>query len=193
MTNNIDYSNVDIPNDKSPENYHYTERRAEILQLIFNAGSPSRISQTGLAKRYGVTQGQISQDVDALGDFVDEALGQRAKLTTRAAFERVIDDLLEEDDWRAKKAAWDIVMDWSEWLADRGALDREPRRSELDVDMRSRHAEVAYQVVREGDDEPLPTTDEGGEERVDYEELGFTSGPAEIPVDAAEERGERDE
>lgn len=58
--------------------------------------------------------------------------------------------------------------------------------------MRSRHAEVSYQIVREGDDEPLPTTDEGEGSTVDYAELGFTSAPEEIDVEVPDQ-GEADE
>lgn len=68
------------------------------------------------------------------------------------------------------------------------------------VDVRSRHSEIAYTVVREGEDEPLPTVDAGvasetgAGETVDYEAIGFTSGPATVDVEAAGgERGERDE
>ena len=186
MTHNIDYATVDVPAEKSPADYQYTERRADILDVVLRAGSPNRMRQSDLADRYDVDQSTISRDMDAISDYVAEQLGNRAKLTTRAAFQRVVNDLLDEDDWKAKKAAFDVVMDWSEWLADRGELERAPRRSEvdMDVDMRSRRSEVSYQVVREGEDEPLPTTEtDDGEETVDYEALGFSSGPAEIDVE----------
>lgn len=186
MSHNIDYSAVEVPDDKPVEDYHYTERRAEILDLVFQAGSPSRMRQQDLADRYGVDQSTISRDLDAIGDHVSECLGTRAELTTKAAFERVLNDLLDEEDWKAKKAAFDVVMDWSEWLADRGELDRAPRRSEIDMDVRSRRSEVSYQIVREGEDDPLPTVEgdgDGEEETVDYEALGFSSGPAEIDVE----------
>lgn len=50
-------------------------------------------------------------------------------------------------------------MDWNAWLADIGDQNREPRRSEPDVDMRSYHAEVSYRVVCEDDEDPLSTID----------------------------------
>lgn len=187
MSHEIDYSAVEIPDDKPLENYHYTERRADILEIVIRAGSPSRMRQQDLADRYGVDQSTISRDMDAISDHVSEQLGNRAELTARAAFNRVLNDLLDEEDWRAKKAAFDCVMDWSEWLADRGELDRAPRRSEIDMDVRSRSSEVSYRVVREGEDDPLPETDDGS---TDYEALGFTSGPAEIDVEAASDSDE---
>lgn len=173
MTNSIDYSTIDIPSDESPAEYHYTVRRAEILKRILQAGSPAGINQTELADRYDVTQGQISQDVDTLGEHVAESLGSRATLETRAAFERIRRELYDAGEW---KQAWDVIMDWNDWLAKVGAQEHEPRRSELDVDMKSRHAEVAYQIVRGDDGEPesLPKTDSGD---VDYEAIGFSAGP----------------
>lgn len=187
MSHSIDYSTVEIPADKSAENYHYTERRAEILEMVLSAGSPARMRQEDLANRYGVDQSTISRDMDAIAEHVDEALGDRAKLATRAAFQRVLNDLLEEDDWRASKAAFDVMMDWNDWLADVGEQHREPRQAELDV--QSRNMDVAYEIVdaAEGD---LPTTDAGDP---DYEELGFTRSPAEIDVETTpDENGNGD-
>lgn len=188
MTDEIDYAAVSVPDDKSPEDYHYTVRRAAILEDVIRAGSPSRIRQQSLADRYGVSQSTISRDLDAVGDHVSEQIGNRAELTARAAFSRVLDDLLSvEDDWRASKAAFDVVMEWSEWLENRGELDRVPR--EVDMDVRSRRSEVSYQVIREGEDDPLPTTET---DEIDYEAIGFAEGPAELEVETDETDPDRD-
>lgn len=186
MANPVDYASVNVDEDKPPEEYHYTERRAEIFRFVEQSGSPARINQSQLAERYGVTQGQISQDMDALGEFVDEALGQRAKLTTRSMFKRVVDELLDADDWRATKAAWEVVAEWNEWLADIGAQHREPDKSELDVEMDVQTREVAYTVVRGGSVQDFPTDATGG---VDYSDLGFTEAPTPVDVAAADGLG----
>lgn len=52
------------------------------------------------------------------------------------------------------------------------------------VDVRSRHAGIAYTIVREGEDADLPTTDEGA---VDHAALGFTKAPVSIEVETPEE------
>jgi hypothetical protein len=190
VTQDIDYANISIPEDEPPEEYHYTARRAEILQRIEEVGSPAGVNQSELAERYDVDPSQISRDFDALGEYVAEALGSRDKLATRAMFHRVVRDLLEEDDWRATKAAWDVVSEWNDWLADLGEQHREPDKSEVDVEMDARTAEVSYTIVRgaEGDADPLPTSDEGD---VDYEDLGFTTAPASIEVDNPTEEANR--
>lgn len=181
MTDNLpDYTALEPPDGKPPEEFTTHERRADVLRQIVEAGSPFAINQSTLANRYGVHRSTISRDMDRLRESVDELLGRDAKLTTRALYEAVVGQLLAESDWKAKKAAWDVVMDWNEWLADLGEQHREPDRSEIDV--RSRNAEVSYTIVREGDVDPLPTAGDG--DHVDYDELGFTSAPTSIEVDS---------
>jgi len=191
MTDNLpDYSELEPPDEKPPAEFTTHERRADVLRAIIDAGSPFAINQTELAERYDVHRSTVSRDMDRLRESVDELLGRDAKLTTRALYEAVIGELLAESDWKAKKAAWDVVMDWNDWLADIGEQHREPDRSEVDV--RSRTAEVSYTIVRKGDDVELPTTeaDDGQDEQVDYEDLGFKSAPTEVPVDSSGDGGE---
>lgn len=113
-----DYDSLDVPT-KPPEDYHYTERRSEILQLIQQRGHPRAINQSQLAERYGVSQQQISKDLDRLGEYYTENLGERRDLVTEAVFHRSITGLLEEEEWR--KAA-QTLKDWNEWLRERKDL-----------------------------------------------------------------------
>lgn len=113
-----DYDSVDLP-AKPPTEYHYTERRAELLQIIRQKGHPRALNQTQLADRYGVTQQQISKDLDRLGKHVTETLGDRRDLVTESVFHRSIDGLLEQEEYR--KAA-QTVKDWNEWLDQRKDL-----------------------------------------------------------------------
>jgi len=85
------------------------------------------------------------------------------------------------------KQAWDVAMDWNEWVADLGEQHREPKKSALDMDVRSRSVDVAYEVVRDESGDPLPTTEDGD---IDHAALGFTSGPAEIDVETPEDEGD---
>lgn len=178
MTDNLpDYTAIEPPANTPPAEYTTHERRAAVLRAVIEAGSPFAINQAALAECFDVHRSTISRDMDRLRESIEIHLAQDAKLTTRALFESIVADLLDEDDWRAKKAAWDMVMDWNEWLADLGEQHREPRRSEMGVDVRSRNLDVAYTVVRAGEDEPLPTTREG---MPDYDAMGFSSGPTGI-------------
>lgn len=181
MTENLpDYSTIKPPEEKPKAEFGHHERRADLLRRAISAGSPYAINQSDLADDYDVDRSTVCRDMKRLRESVNEALGDDAKLTARAVFERTLLDLRQADDWRASKAAFDVVMDWQNWLAELGEQHREPDRSELDVDVRSRNVDVSYQVVREGDDEPLPTIEDGDD--VDHDALGFTSWPAEIDV-----------
>jgi hypothetical protein len=187
MTNNLpDYTSIEPPDETPITEYSTHERRAALLRRIKAAGSPFAITQSREAERFDVHRSTISRDMDRLRESVDEQLGQNAKLTTRVLFESVVTELLEADDWRAKKAAWGVVRDWNDWLADLGEQHREPRQSEVDVDVR--REELAYTVVREGDD-ALPTTDDGdgADDGVDYEALGFSSAPVAVDVEESSE------
>lgn len=182
MTEDLpNYAALEPPEDKPIEEYTHHERRAELLHRIREAGSPFAITQAREADRFGVHRSTISRDMTRLRQAIDTHLGDEAKLTTRILFESIIEELLDEEDWKATKAAWDIVMDWNDWLADVGVQHREPKQSSVDVEMQSRNLDVAYQVVHDGDSDSLPTTTTGD---VDYEELGFTSGPSSIDVDS---------
>lgn len=184
MTEDLpNYAALEPPEDKPIEEYTHHERRAALLRLIRESGSPYAITQSRQAERFGVHHSTISRDMDRLRESIDAHLGGDAKLTTRVLFESIIEELLTVDDWKATKATWDIVMDWNDWLAELGAQNREPRQSSVDVEMRSQTLDVAYHVVRDGEAESLPTTATGD---VDYDELGFTSAPTAPDVEAIE-------
>lgn len=107
-----DYESVEIPS-KPPTEYTWQQRRTELLQLIRQAGHPRALNQTELADRYGVTQQQISKDFDRLAEHTKNALGTRRALISDAVFNRSIEGLLEEGEYR--KAA-QTVKDWNEWV-----------------------------------------------------------------------------
>lgn len=114
-SNGPDYSAVAVPSQPGNE-YSYVERRAELLQLIRQAGHPSRLNQTELADRYEVSQQQISKDFDRLGEYLEENLGSRRYITTEAVIDRSIQGMLENEEYRQ---AARTVLDWNEWIDER--------------------------------------------------------------------------
>lgn len=112
--NAVDYSAVEIPADADPEDYHYTQRRAEILTIIRKRGHPGAVRQEQLAERYDVSPGQISQDMDRLADHVSEAVGDRKAraLLVDSVIQRSIRELQEAGDHRA---AVKSVLEYAEW------------------------------------------------------------------------------
>lgn len=114
-----DYAAVSIPS-KPPTEYDHVERRAELLQQVRDLGHPSMIHQGEAAERYGVSQQQISKDLDRIAEYVEANLGARHELTIDAVFQRSIQGLLEEGEYR--KAAR-TAKDYDEWVTDRTDLE----------------------------------------------------------------------
>jgi hypothetical protein len=120
-TSGPDYRAIDITSDSRSE-YSYVERRAELLQLVREAGHPRALNQTQLAERYGVSQQQISKDFDRLAEYVRDSAVERDRraFTVNAVVERSIRGLLDDGEYR--KAA-KTAMEWDEWLTEFHDLD----------------------------------------------------------------------
>lgn len=101
---NPDYAAVEI-GATAPTSYTYVERRAEILQLIEQQGHPSALNQAELADRYGVSQQQISKDLDRLDEYVRGRLGQRRDLEIGSVLKRCMTGALAEGDYDAARRA----------------------------------------------------------------------------------------
>ena len=136
MSADIDYEAIEVPEDTSPQDFHYTARRAEILELIRQAGHPRGINQSALASRYGTSQSNISHDLDVLATFVDRTLGERRVLTSEAIYYKSIRELQDSNEWfKAAKVAKmrDDWLDDREDLADLRA-EIEDMKSKLNVE-----------------------------------------------------------
>ncbi len=125
-SNQPNYAAIEIPS-KPPTEYNHVERRAELLQQVHDLGHPSMIHQGEAAERYGVSQQQISKDLDRIAEYVEENLGARHELSIDAVFQRSIRGLLEEGEYR--KAAR-TAKDYDEWVT--GRTDLEEIREQLE-------------------------------------------------------------
>lgn len=135
MTGEIDYESVDVPDEKEPSEYTYAERRAEILELVNEAGHPRRINQSRLADRYNCSPPNISKDMNTLAEYVETTLGDRRELTTQATVERAIEGLLDEEEWRqAAKTA----LEYDEWIRETKELEEMMERIEQIEEQRER-------------------------------------------------------
>ena len=134
-SNQPDYAAVSIPS-KPPTEYDHVERRAELLQQVRDLGHPSMIHQGEAAERYGVSQQQISKDLDRIAEYVDENLGARHELTIDAVFQRSIEGLLEEGEYR--KAAR-TAKDYDEWVTSRTDLEEIQEQLEFLKDAHQEH------------------------------------------------------
>jgi len=165
----IDYEAVKVPEGKHPEEYHYTERRAEILHKIRNGASPWSLNQTELAKRYDVSQPQIHKDLKRLKSFLKDNLGADAALEANELFREIITQMRADAEAlrangerseaaRTEKGAASVLNKWYDWLFEGGVKERAPRRTEVDanVDVNKRETKV-YAGVDLAD---LPGVDE---------------------------------
>lgn len=117
-----DYSAVDLPSKDRTE-YSYVERRAELLQLIEEAGHPAELNQTELADQYGVSQQQISKDFDRLATHIRARFADRDRrgFVVDRVVNRAIRGLLEEGEYR--KAA-KTAMEYDEWITEFHDLEK---------------------------------------------------------------------
>lgn len=156
MGSNPDYREVAIPEGKSPTEYTYAERRAELLRLMQQKGHPKAIdqSQASLAKRYDVSQQQISKDFDRIKESLRESVGEDAEVGAEMVFQTAVVELLDQG--RYMKAARVQKM-WYDWMFDAGIREREPERIE--------HGSIEDQFLENlkkangYDDETTETTD----------------------------------
>lgn len=101
-----DYSAIEAPTTKPQSEYTYTERRADLLQIVEDVGHPAAINQAELADRYDVDQSTISRDLDRLEEFIRERIGKRRDLEVETVFKRAITGLLEQEEYaKAARAA----------------------------------------------------------------------------------------
>jgi len=132
MARDIDYSSINIDTSKPRNEYHYTERRAEILQAIKKKGHPSALNQQALAREYGVSEAQISKDMGVLREYiVDNIDTTRVDAITQQVYETAITELLERDEYSDAVKA---VEKWNDWLFDRGKVEKEPDKLEHRVE-----------------------------------------------------------
>ena len=104
---------VIIPKNKDPKSYFVTERRAEILRLIVEAGHPDLVSRAMLINRYGITGGMISKDFKAIGREIIKELGTDAQFVTSVIFKKALKKLMtgtNKDIFNAAK----LAKDWND-------------------------------------------------------------------------------
>jgi len=132
MSNDIDYRSIEVPETKPATEYTYAERRAEILKLIEEAGHPRAINQTRLADRYGCAQSNISNDIDVLREYITTNIDETTvDAITETVFQKSIRELVEQGDY---KDAVKAVESWNDWLMDRGKVEQEPDKHEIEGD-----------------------------------------------------------
>ena len=111
-----DYAAVTIPDDEPKSDYHWTERRADILQTIEQRGHPAAVSQRKLAQQYDVSESQISHDMDRLSEYIRDRLRDRSHraVVVDTVVQKCVQELMEEEQHRA---AAKTILEWEEFAS----------------------------------------------------------------------------
>jgi len=125
------YKDVNIPDDKEPDEYTYHERRSELLDFAIEAGHPDMLSRKQFAERYDVNPSTITRDIQALGDEIHDDLSSDAELITSVIYRKAVRELMDQSEYRE---AVEIVESWNDWLEDRGEQEKVPDQVEMDLD-----------------------------------------------------------
>lgn len=149
MSGKTDYYQVTIPDDKPLEEYHWTQRRAYILERIIEAGTPKVINQTRLAEKFDTTQTNIHKDIQRLKEYIKDNVGRDAVFQSEMLYRKGIKEYVESGNY---KKAVDILESWNNWLFDIGAKEKAPEKRQ--VDQKSK-VEIVYNdpFTEEGDEE----------------------------------------
>jgi hypothetical protein len=108
-----DYRAVKVPSGKDPKDYRYTERRAELLSLIEQVGSPRLLNYAAYGRRYGVSREQIRKDVERLGEYLNEATDEDSTTLEGEAFLwKCARSLLEDEEYRKAAQTFLDLEDW---------------------------------------------------------------------------------
>lgn len=147
-THHPDYGARDLPDtdDEPYEEWHAYDRRTYVLDRWTDVGTHRLLNKSRLAEQFGVSRDTIYNDIDAVAEHVDRSLGKQHGAETVNILKRAVAELLDEGEY--KKAA-KLQLDFGQWLADRGAIDKEPERHEVATADASDVDEDAYEFLDE--------------------------------------------
>lgn len=95
MAQSIDYRSIDLPDEEPYEEWTYGQRRAFLLEEVKEVGHPRLLHNSELADQFGVNPSTITRDLDVLGEYVGEQVGDRRQLTTASVVNRCIAELIK--------------------------------------------------------------------------------------------------
>jgi len=129
-SNTPDYATLPVPSEKPPTEYTWAERRSELYNYIEKAGHPRNLerSQKQLGDRYGVSQRQISDDVQAIREFESEHVGEDVRANTSFVCEKAVRELLENGN---HEEAAKLQIKYFEWLQEAGEEDKPADKHEV--------------------------------------------------------------
>lgn len=125
-----DYGAYPLPDDEPKEDWGWRARRAYIFREWVDVGSERGLNKSQLARDFDVKRDTIYKDLDRIAQQVEDNLGQRHEAESVNVFRKAVDELLDEGEY-AKAAR--VQSNFSEWLENRGAIDKEPEQVDARV------------------------------------------------------------
>lgn len=118
-----DYAALDLPDVEPDGDWAWQHRRSYIYRELMDVGHHGLLNKAELARKFDVSRVTIYKDLDHIAAYIEQNLGDHHTSESVAVFEKAVQELLDEG--RFKEAAQVQTM-MSEWLENRGELDREP-------------------------------------------------------------------
>lgn len=107
------YQDVNIPPDLDPVEYNYHQRRAEIHELIIQAGHPDLVNRSKFADYYGVSHTTIANDLERIREEIFDAVATEAKHVTQTIYTRGIREAVRDEEW---DTAISRARSYNDWL-----------------------------------------------------------------------------
>lgn len=143
------YTEVDIPPNKDRKDYTYTERRAELLQVVIGLGHPDLLSRTQMAQEYGVADSTISRDLDAISESLADELNDDAEEVTSVIYRKAIKQKVDDNDLME---AVELLESWNDWLFDTGRQEKAADKLEVDGDAGEAYMAALKDVAPDDED-----------------------------------------
>lgn len=129
-----DYARVSYPEDRpekggAMDDFDAAQRRAWLLNRIYELGTPTRINQSEVCDYFGVRQTIILRDInDELAPHVEDHLGDCVGMMSDVVFKAAVEKLMDEDE--PYKAAKTMQM-FNEWPQSTGEQDSETTTEDI--------------------------------------------------------------
>lgn len=133
------YRTISPPDDKSPGEYSYVERRAELYDMIERAGHYRNLerSQRELGRRYDVSAKTVNKDIQRVNEWIADHMGGTAEAELETIKDRAIQKLISEGD---EDKAFYLMKNYWETLMEAGVKDT----AEDDINLNVTDASEAY-------------------------------------------------
>lgn len=129
MSDAPNYRALSPPSTKPRDEYSYVERRAELYDMIEQAGTYRNLQRSTreLGDRYGVSHTQIQKDIRRILSWKADHLGDYTEAELETLKTKAVQDALENGD---SGRAYDIISQHLQNLMALGAKDKAPEKIE---------------------------------------------------------------